>query len=232
MPGWLIAACIGLVGFALGMLAGALAMPRRSAAASAAPLADPLPEPAAEEPLDAQPLRDAAVSALLAQALRGPLRMLRRKEVAEELCAGVEHVAWQARMLASRPRPMKATPSSPEGVLQQAAEQVEALRLGKVDISWGILTRRPVNVDAERTVGAMRELLEAAAEAAGEGGRIGIRIRDSQRKGYPVDVEIETGRRGAELDTLPVTVARHLMTGQGAEFEIDGPVARIHFRAG
>ena len=67
--------------------------------------------------------------------------------------------------------------------------------------------------------------------AAGEGGRVGIRIRDSERSAYPVDLEIEIGRRGAELDTLRVTVARHLLTGQGAEFEIDGPVARIHFRA-
>ena len=231
MPGWLIAACIGLVGFVLGMLAAAVAMQRRVERPIDVPEADPVPEAIVEDPLDARPLRDAAVSALLGYALREPLRRLRRSEVDEELCAGVEHVAWQARMLASRPRPMKATPNSPEGLLQQAAEQVEAVRLGKVGVSWGILTRRPVNLDADRTIAALSELLAAAADAAGEGGRIGIRIRDSERKGFPVDIEIEIGRRGAELDTLRVTVARHLLTGQGAEFEIDGPTARIHFRS-
>ena len=229
MPGWLIAVCIGLVGFFLGMLAGALAGPRRPAA----PVLGLPPEPASalEGPLDERPLRDAAVSALLGQALREPLRRLRRSDVDESLSSGIEHVAWQARMLASRPRPMKATPSSPEGLVQQAAERVEALRLGKVGVSWGVLTRRPVSVDAERTTGAIAELLTAAADAAGEGGRVGIRIRDSERKSFPVDIEIEIGRRGAELDTLRVTVARHLLTGQGAEFEIDGPVAHIHFKA-
>jgi hypothetical protein len=139
-------------------------------------------------------------------------------------------VAWQARMLNAAPRPMKAKPSSPIGLLQEAAEQVEQLRLGKVAASWGLMTRQPVHVDPERTRGAFRELLQAASDATGEGGRLAIRIHEGDAESYPVQVEIEIGRRGAEPDPLSTRVARHLLESQGARFETDATLARISLR--
>jgi hypothetical protein len=143
----------------------------------------------------------------------------------------VERVAWQARMLAARPRPMQATPSSPISLLQEAAEQVEALRLGKIGVSWGLLTRQPVHVDPDRTRAAFRELLQAAADAAGEGARLAIRIHEGKREGYPVAIEIELGSHGAEPERLALLVARHLLEIQGLRLELDGPLTRVELRS-
>jgi hypothetical protein len=188
--------------------------------------------PASEEEVPAPtPGRGAHVLTLFAHALREPLRALRRSEAPPELILSVERVAWQARMLNAAPRPMKAKPSSPIGLLQEAAEQVEWLRLGKVAVSWGLMTRQPVHVDPERARGAFRELLQAGAEATGEGGRLAIRIHEGEIEGYPVQIEIEIGRRGAEPDPLPARVARHLLESQGARVEIDATLTRISLRA-
>ena len=197
----------------------------------AAPLASPPARLASEEEAPPPPSRSAHVLTLFAHALREPLRGLRRSGVPPELIARVERVAWQARMLNAAPRPMKAKPSSPIGLLQEAAEQVEWLRLGKVAVSWGLMTRQPVHVDPERTRGAFRELLQAGADATGEGGRLAIRIHEGEIEGYPVQIEIEIGRRGAEPDPLSARVARHLLESQGARFEIDATLARICLRA-
>ena len=185
----------------------------------------------ADEDLRAAETRTIPLVGLLGVALREPLRGLRRSESPRDLVAQVERVAWQARMLVSRARPMQAQPTSPAALLQEAAEEVEALRLGKVAISWGLLTRQPVHVDAERTRGAFRELLHAAAEAAGEGARLAIRIHEGKREGYPVEVQIEIGRRGAEYAVLPYRVARHLLEGQGARVDSGGPVVCVALRS-
>ncbi len=63
---------------------------------------------------------------LLAQSLRAPLRQLRRVEnCPAEILEGLEHVGWQARMLVSRPRPMKAQPPSPMTLLWAETDLVE-----------------------------------------------------------------------------------------------------------
>lgn len=186
---------------------------------------------AADEDLQEADTRTGPLVRLLGQALREPLRGLRRSGSSPELVAQVERVAWQARMLVSRARPMQSKPTSPIALLQEAAQEVEALRLGKVGISWGLLTRQPVHVDPERTRGAFRELLTAAAQAAGEGGRLAIRIHEGEREGYPVDVELEVGRRGAEYDVLAFRVARHLLETQGARVDGDGPVIGVSLRS-
>jgi hypothetical protein len=78
--------------------------------------------------------------------------------------------------------------------------------------------------------GAFRALLETGAEIAGPGGRVGIKILPGKVAGYPVQIEIEIGRRGAELDPLSQTVTRHLVESQGGKLELDGNVTRILLR--
>jgi len=169
---------------------------------------------------------------LLAQALRTPMLRLRSVEtIPAELVADFERVAWQARMLTSRGRPMQAKPALPIALLQEAAEQVEPLRLGKVGASWTLLTRQPVQLDPERARAAFRELFTAAVERVGEGGRIGVRISEGDDPGFPVQVQIEIGRRGSEPDPLAFLVARHLLESQGARVEQDGRVTRIQLRS-
>ena len=134
-------------------------------------------------------------------------------------------------MLVSGPRPMQAQPTSPIVLLQEAAEEVEALRLGKVNASWSVRTRQPVHVDPERARAAFRELLVAAVEAVGEGGRLALRVRQGERKGFPIEIEVEIGRRGVELESLAFLVARRVLEGQGCIVELDGTVTRVALRA-
>ena len=176
-------------------------------------------------------LRSEHAAILLAQALRQPLRALRRSSCPTALLEQLERVAWQARMLTAAARPMKGQPASPIAMLQEAAEAVEPLRMGKVGISWGLLTRQPVHVDVERAQSALRELLVAAVHAVGEGGRLAIRVHECELPGYPVQIEIEAGRRGGEPDALSCAVARHLLEGQGARVDIEPPVMRVALRA-
>lgn len=188
------------------------------------------PEPA--DSLEPEPATAAPhLISLFAEALRDPLRQLRRSEGrASEIVEQLERIAWQARMLVARPRPMQAKPASPVSLLQEAAEEVPLLRDGTVTVSWSLLNRQPLELDPERTRGALRELLAAGAAAAAAGGRIGIKILPGTESGYPVQIEVEIGQRGAETDSLSFLVARHLLEGQGARVEVDGNVTRIKLR--
>ncbi len=168
---------------------------------------------------------------LFAEALREPLRQLRREPArAAEVVERLERIVWQARMLVSRPRPMQAVPTSPVALLQEAAEEVPLLRDGIVTASWSLLNRQPIELDPERTRGAFRELLAAGAEAASKGGRLGIKILQGQDSCFPVRIEVEIGRRGTETDSLSFLVARHLLESQGAQLEVDGNLTRIQLR--
>lgn len=187
----------------------------------------PLPVEGAPEPA-AQP----AVLGLVERALREPLARLRRStETPAASLARLDHLAAQLRMLSARPRPMQARPTSPIALLEEAAAEVEPLRLGKVPASWALRCRQPVHLDAERGRAAFREILAAVAEAAGPGGRLGIRIVPGDDAGYPVRVEVEVGRRGAEPDALPLLVARHLLEGQGARVICEGPHVHVSLRS-
>jgi signal transduction histidine kinase len=230
----LIALLGGVLGFAAGVLATAIALRRRRLARAAALQREPTP-PALLPLADVSaplPLAEPSSLTLLADALRGPLGRLRRVESCPvELREELERIAWQARMLVARSRPMQARPVAPIGLLQEAAEQVERLRLGKVSASWTLRSRQPVHVDPDRTRAAFRELLAAASRATGEGGRIGIRIAADPEPGYPVRVEIEIGRRGADPEPLPLLVGRRLLEAQGGRVEVDGPLVRVWLRS-
>jgi hypothetical protein len=236
----MIASLIGLGGFLAG--AGFTLMVARGRGKTDATLQPDDAEVRESGPLESKEAAEAEAElpssgglhllTLVAQALRTPLMRLRGVEtIPAELIAGFERVAWQARMLASRGRPMQAKPALPIALLQEAAEQVELLRLGKVGASWTLLTRQPVQLDPERARAAFRELFTTAVERVGEGGRIGVRICDGDDPGFPVQVEIEIGRRGSEPDPLAFLVARHLLESQGARVEQDGRVTRIHLRS-
>jgi len=230
-----------LLGFALGVGIGAL-LPKRAPVDApsqavletemlpeAKPLV-PVREVAASEPPLERPVPPHLI-ALIADAIREPLRQLRRtKETPLDAVARLERLAWQTRMLVARPRPMRAAPVSPIALLQEAAEQIPLLRDGSVGASWSLLNRQPVHVDSDRMRGAFRALLETGAEIAGPGGRVGIKILPGKVAGYPVQIEIEIGRRGAELDPLSQTVTRHLVESQGGKLELDGNVTRILLR--
>lgn len=171
------------------------------------------------------------VVSLIGQAIQESLRQLRRVErCPPEVLQQLEHTAWQARMLVTRPRPMQTKPASPIALLQEAAEETELLRNGKVGASWSLSTRQPVQVDPERARAAFRQLLSAAAVSCGEGGKLGIRILPAAETGYTVRVEIEIGRPGREIAPLAFLVARHLFENQGAHVEIDGSISRVLLR--
>ena len=235
MPGWLIASLLGIGGFAAGALAMALVMRERRLGGDLDQdgLLPEQPAPPEGEARDEQPERPNGglhLVGLIAQALRPPLLRLRRESVAPVLIEEFEHVAWQARMLGARPRPMQAQPSSPIALLQEAAEQVEVLRLGKVMASWTLRTRAPVYVDPERTRAAFRELLAASASAAGEGGRLSVRVHAGEDEAFPVRVEVEIMRKRAEPEPLAFLVAKHLLESQGARIVPDGRVTRVDLR--
>ncbi len=230
----------GLLGFVAGGGITWLVMRWRRPPAPAAPLVDA--EVIAElKPLT--PVREIALArdaeraappyliALIGEAMREPLRQLRRAgNVPVDALDKLERVAWQMRMLVARPRPMRAAPTSPIALLQEAAEQIPLLRDGSVGASWSLLNRQPVHVDPERMRAAFRALLESGAELAGEGGRIGIKILRGDTQGFPVQIEIEIGRRGTELDALSMLVTRHLIESQGGRIEIDGNMTRVFLR--
>jgi len=214
LPGWLIASLLGIGGFAAGVFAAAVVMRERRLGGDLDRdgLLPEQPSAAEGEARDEQPERTHGglhLVGLVAQALRPP---------------------WQARMLGARPRPMQAQPSSPIALLQEAAEQVEVLRLGKVMASWTLRTRAPVYVDPERTRAAFRELLAASASAAGEGGRLSIRVHAGEDEAFPVRAEVEIMRKRAEPEPLAFLVAKHLLENQGARVILDGRVTRVDLR--
>jgi hypothetical protein len=228
----------GLLGFAAGVLVAFLWLRRKPArdlvefpvAPSEVP-ALAVVQPSAE----AEMLQPAAppphLLTLIGQALREPLRELKRAGAPAEVIAKLERLAWQARMLVAPPRPMRALPSSPLSLLQEAAEQVPLLRDGKVGASWSVLNRQPAHVDPERMRAVFRELLTTGSAEAGERGRVGIRILQGVEPGYPVQIEIEIGRRGTEVEPLALIVARHIVETQGGRLDVDGAVTRIHLRS-
>lgn len=228
----------GLLGFAVGALVALLWLRRRPVRAlvelpiapSEAPaLAVVHPPAEAEAPEMAAP--PPHLLTLIGQALREPLRELKRADAPAEVIAKLERLAWQARMLVAPPRPMRALPSSPLSLLQEAAEQVPLLRDGKVGASWSVLNRQPAHVDPERMRAVFRELLTTGSAEAGERGRVGIRILQGVEPGYPVQIEIEIGRRGTEVEPLALIVARHIVETQGGRLDVDGAVTRIHLRS-
>ncbi len=230
----------GLLGFVVGAGFAWLILRRQRLSEAAAPLVDrgvtaerkpltPVREIALER--DAERAPPPYLIALIGEAIREPLRQLRRAgDVPVEALERLERVAWQMRMLVARPRPMRAAPTSPISLLQEAAEQIPLLRDGSVGASWSLLNRQPVHVDPERMRAAFRALLESGAELAGDGGRIGIKILRGEAQGFPVQIEIEIGRRGTELDALSMLVTRHLIESQGGRIEIDGNMTRVFLR--
>jgi hypothetical protein len=233
---WLISIGAALAGCAAGV--GVLALlaragygPRGGSARPAGASAGGT-GPALEAEVSADPAAGNDACEAIARALREPLARLRRSEGAPaEVVEALERLAWQCRMLAATPRPMKALPASPVDLLQRAAEDVALLRLGKVASSWTLRTRQPVWVDVERARGGFRELLAASAEAAGEGGRLAIRVLPAADSRHPVCVEIEVGRAGCVLDDLALRVARRLLEGQGARLESAGERMRVFLRS-
>ena len=230
----------GLLGFVAGGGFTWLVLRRRRPPAPEAPLVDrevnaelkPL-TPVREIELARDAAREAPpyLIALIAEAMREPLRQLRRAgNVPADALDRLERVAWQVRMLVARPRPMRAAPTSPISLMQEAAEQIPLLRDGSVGASWSLLNRQPVHADPERMRAAFRALLESGAELAGLGGRIGIKILRGEAQGFPVQIEIEIGRRGTEVDALSMLVTRHLIESQGGRIEIDGNMTRVFLR--
>ncbi len=173
----------GFLGFVAGGGFAWLWLRRRRAPALAVPLVslEVVPERKPLTPVrEIAPEREAErvappyLIALIGEAIREPLRQLRRSgAVPGDALEKLERIAWQMRMLVARPRPMRAAPTSPISLLQEAAEQIPLLRDGSVGASWSLLNRQPVHVDPERMRAAFRALLESGAELAGEGGRIG-----------------------------------------------------------
>jgi hypothetical protein len=218
---------------AAGLMCGALLAwwlaPRRTGRepdAGAAPPEDPVARPAEE----ASPPPPPHLISLISQALREPLRELRRTGAAPRVRAQLERLGWQMRMLVAPARPMRAVPASPLALLQEAAAEVPLLRDGRVTASWSILNRQPAHVDPERMRAAFRELLASGADLAGERGRMGIKILPGPEPGYPVQIEIEIGRRGSEADALAMLVARQIVEAQGGRLETDGAITRIRLR--
>jgi hypothetical protein len=122
---------------------------------------------------------------------------------------------------------MHAKSTSPIALLQEIAEEVELLRTRVVGISWSLRTRKPVLIDPDRTRLAFRELLEACAEGAQTGGKVGIRVVPGKSPAHPVQIEAEIGRRFAEVDALALLVVRHLLESQGGRVEVDARLTRI-----
>ncbi|HTO71731.1 MAG TPA: hypothetical protein VMR31_17860 [Myxococcota bacterium] len=237
----MILALVAALGFSVGIATLLLIQHGRAPAASEG---TPAAAPALPEPKPLAPVRELApvaepaertaaphLIALIGEAIREPLRLLRRtSDPPADAIAALERIAWQTRMLVARPRPMRAAPTSPIALLQEAAEEIPLLRDGSVGASWSLLNRQPVYVDSDRIRGAFKALLESGAELAGPGGRVGIKILQGKLPGFPVQIEIEIGQRGVELDPLGALVTRHLVESQGGRVEVDGNVTRILLR--
>jgi hypothetical protein len=189
------------------------------------------PQPAVESEPDPDVLDLSRVPGLVAEALRGPLAQLRRlKGCPPELREPLERLGTRLRLLDARPRPMRATPTAPILLLQDVAEEVPLLRTGSVGVSWSLRTRIPALLDAERARLAFRELLYACAEGAQPGGRVGIRVLGNPDPTHPLRIEIEIGRRFAEVDPLALLVVRHLLEAQGGIVQVDARITRILLR--
>jgi hypothetical protein len=125
---------------------------------------------------------------------------------------------------------MQSKSTSPIVLLQETAEEVDLLRARVVGITWSLRTRQPVLVDPDRVKVAFRELLEASAEAARPNGKLGIRVVPGSDPEYPVCIEVEVGRRFAQVDPLALLVVQHLLENQSARTETDARMTRIALR--
>ncbi len=200
------------------VLADSEAGSEKTAAPSATRSAEPGPTPLSPQ-----------LSTVIAHAIREPLRQLRRTQGCPPAALRqLERIAWQTRMLGSGLRPMQSKPVSLVTLLQEAAEQVPLLRDGAVAASWSLRSQRPVQIDPERARVAFREIMAASAESSGEGGRLAIRVLNSDENGGPILIEVESGKPGSEADPLAFLVARRLLETQGGRVELDGRVTRVH----
>jgi hypothetical protein len=148
----------------------------------------------------------------------------------EEVLTPLEQLAARLRLLGSKPLPMHAKPTSADVLLQEVAEEVHLLRSRSVGIAWSLQTRKPVLVDPDRIRLAFRELLQACAESAHPGGKLAIRVLPGADAEFPVRIEVEVGRRFAEVHPLSLLVARHLLQSQGCAVETDARLTRIALR--
>ena len=165
---------------------------------------------------------------LVSDALREPLSRLRRMDGSpDDVREPLDRLASRLRLLDSRPRPMHTKTTSPVALLQEVGEEVALLRTRAVGTSWSLRTRSPVTLDPDRTRFAFRELLEACAEGARTGGKVGIRVLPGPDPALPVCIEVEIGRRFAEVDPLALLVVKHLLESQGGHVEVDARVTRI-----
>ncbi len=187
---------------------------------------EPTPEP--PEPVLVEGPTPSTLAALTAEGLREPLARLRRLDgCPSEVREPLERLAARLRLLGTTNRPMQAKECSPIELLQEVAEEIDVLRTGAVGTSWSLRTRQPVLLDADRARLAFRELLEACARGAGTGGKVGIRVLPDPDPLHPVRVEVEIGRKFAEMNALTLLVVRHLLETQGARVEVDARVTRI-----
>jgi signal transduction histidine kinase len=238
LPTWLLVILFGLGGFLAGAAGTILLLRERLAERTRARAAPPSPLAATPPPIEEAPpaaestAQGHGIVALISGAIRDPIARLRREpSCPQDALEALERLAWQTRMLTAAPLPMHAHPTSPITLLEEAAQQVDLLRLGKVPASWTLRSRQPVHVAPKRARHAFRELLRTAAESAGEGGRVGVRVLPGRDSRFPVEVEIEVGNRGAEPDPLAVLVVRRILEGEGARFEVEGPLARVRLRS-
>jgi hypothetical protein len=173
----------------------------------------------------------AGLPGLILSVLRDPLARLRRMESCpEEILAPLEQLAARLRLLGARPRPMQAKPAAADVLLQEVAEEIPLLRSRAVGIAWSLQTRKPALVDPDRLRLALRELLLACAESAHPGGKLAIRVLPGAEAEFPVRIEVEVGRRFAEVHPLSLLVARHLLESQGCQVEADARMTRIALR--
>jgi hypothetical protein len=232
--GWTIGVLGGVGALLIGVAVALIALRSREPQVGdveVVELREPVEVPRDPEP-EEQVIDSTRLPGLVAEALRKPLAHLRRlKDCPAEVREPLERLGMRVRLLDARPRPMRATAISPLALLQDAAEQVPLLRTGAVGISWSLRSRAPALLDSERARLAFRELLEACADGAHTGGKVGIRVVGNPDPVRPIRIEVEIGRRFAEVDALALLVVRHLLETQGATVEVDARVTRISLRA-
>ncbi len=226
MGGWMIGL---LVACLAGALVGWILARRPTRRASTTKEGEPLPTvEATSPPAPGHALEISRLPGLVSDALREPLSRLRRMNGSpDDVRVPLDRLASRLRLLDSRPRPMHAKTTSPVALLQEVGEEVALLRTRAVGTSWSLRTRSPVTLDPDRTRFAFRELLEACAEGARTGGKVGIRVLPGPDATLPVCIEVEIGRRFAEVDPLALLVVKHLLESQGARVEVDARVTRI-----